>query len=103
MSWSRPAARGTTDTVASPIRLPTTTSCSCIVVFLAVATSTVIGPAARPPPNPTHPPNPPPTPPPAALLRAATCAIAALTAGTPALLAVGRLIAGRLRLVPVGQ
>ena len=26
-SWSRPAARGTTATVASPIRLPTTTSC----------------------------------------------------------------------------
>ena len=57
-SCSRPAARGATATVASPIRLPTTVSCCDHRAARALASSTVIGgrsPAAaplKPPPPP---------------------------------------------------
>ena len=40
---SRPLARGTTSTVAAPIRLPTTRICSAIGARLTVANSTGIG------------------------------------------------------------
>ena len=67
-SRARPAARGATATVASPIRLPTTVICwPWIVAREAFASSTVSGGRPNwPPPKPPPPPAAAPPPPPAA-------------------------------------